>query len=120
MGALLRRSPCAHLFLSMYGFSMLTSTGLRAMVIGVFARGRHAGAPAMLMVALLAYFSNLLRLPNQLFFRAGCDLFISDMLMGRWFKIGFIVSSSLGRVVGCRVTYWKSLVGGRLQGGRKH
>ena len=79
-------------FYSMYFFSMLTAH-IAAMVAAFFAVALGAGAPAMLTIAILAYFSNLCGCvtnystgPLIIYFGLGY------VPQPRWFGIGFFVS----------------------------
>jgi len=97
-------------FYSMYAFSMLTAH-ISAMVAAFLALAAGAGAPAMLSVALLAYFSNLCACtthystgPVIIYFGFGY------VPIPRWFRIGFIVS--LFHMViwlGVGLAWWKLL-----------
>ena len=97
-------------FYSMYAFSMLTGHILA--FVGVFMTvASSAGSPPLLMVALLAYFSNL----------CGCTTHYSSgpiiiyfglgyVTVARWFAIGFIVSlAHLAIWLGVGLPYWKLL-----------
>jgi DASS family divalent anion:Na+ symporter len=79
-------------FYSMYMFSMLTAH-IAAMVAAFFALSLGAGAPVMVSVALLAYFSNLCACttyystgPVVIYFGLG---YVESK---KWFAIGFLVS----------------------------
>ena len=79
-------------FYSMYCFSMLTAH-ISAMVAAFFAVALGAGAPTMLTIAILAYFSNLCACvtnystgPVIIYFGLGY------VPPHRWFAIGFVVS----------------------------
>ena len=79
-------------FYSMYFFSMLTAH-IAAMVAAFFAVALGVGAPAMLTVAILAYFSNLCGCvtnystgPLIIYFGLGY------VPQPKWFGIGFLVS----------------------------
>ena len=111
MGALATALTLALIyFYSMYGFSMLTGH-ITAMVAAFLALAVTAGAPAMLMVALLAYFSNLCGCLTN--YSSGPVVIYSGfgyVPMGRWFKIGFIVSIfHLAVWLGVGLPYWKFL-----------
>ena len=76
----------------MYGFSMLTGH-ITAMAGAFFAVSLAAGAPPLLTVALIAYFSNLCGCltnystgPVVIYFGLGY------VPIGRWFRIGFLVA----------------------------
>ncbi|WP_260483450.1 anion permease [Sphingomicrobium flavum] len=97
-------------FYSMYGFSMLTGH-ISAMVGAFIAVAVAAGAPPLLIVALLAYFSNLCGClthystgPTVIYFGLG---YVS---VPDWFRIGFFVS--LFHMViwlGIGLPWWKLL-----------
>jgi len=97
-------------FYSMYMFSMLTAH-IAAMVAAFLALSYGAGAPAMLTVALLAYFSNLCACttyyssgPIVIYFGLG---YVSS---GKWFSTGFLIS--LFHMViwlGIGMMWWKFL-----------
>ncbi len=97
-------------FYSMYGFSMLTGH-ITAMVGTFFAVAVGAGAPPMLTVALLAYFSNLCGCltnystgPVVIYFGLG---YVES---ARWFRIGFLVSLlHLAVWLGVGLPWWKFL-----------
>ena len=79
-------------FFSMYGFSMLTGH-ITAMAGAFFAVSLAAGAPPLLTVALIAYFSNLCGCltnystgPVIIYFGLGY------VPVARWFRIGFLVA----------------------------
>lgn len=79
-------------FYSMYFFSMLTAH-IAAMVAAFFAVASGVGAPAMLTVAILAYFSNLCGCvtnystgPLIIYFGLGY------VPQPKWFGVGFLVS----------------------------
>jgi DASS family divalent anion:Na+ symporter len=97
-------------FYSMYAFSMLTGHILA--FVGVFMTvANSAGAPPLLIVPLLAYFSNL----------CGCTTHYSTgpviiyfglgyVTVARWFAVGFIVSlAHLAVWLGVGLPYWKLL-----------
>jgi len=111
MGALATALTLALIyFYSMYGFSMLTGH-ITAMVAAFLALAITAGAPAMLMVALLAYFSNLCGCLTN--YSSGPVVIYSGfgyVPVARWFKIGFIVSLlHLAVWLGVGLPYWKLL-----------
>lgn len=97
-------------FYSMYAFSMLTGH-IMAFAAAFMLVANSAGAPPLLMVALLAYFSNL----------CGCTTHYSTGPMiiyfglgyinvPRWFAIGFVVSvAHLAVWLGVGLPYWKML-----------
>ena len=97
-------------FYSMYGFSMLTGH-IKAMVAAFFLVATGAGAPPMLTVALLAYFSNLCGCltnystgPVVIYFGLGY------VETARWFRIGFLVSLlHLTIWLGVGLPWWKLL-----------
>ena len=97
-------------FYSMYAFSMLTGH-IKAMVAAFFLVATGAGAPPMLTVALLAYFSNLCGCltnystgPVVIYFGLG---YIQP---ARWFRIGFLVSLlHLAIWLGVGLPWWKYL-----------
>ena len=97
-------------FYSMYGFSMLTGH-ITAMVAAFLALAISAGVPAMLMVALLAYFSNLCGCLTN--YSSGPVVIYSGfgyVPVARWFKIGFLVSLfHLIVWLGVGLPYWKLL-----------
>ena len=97
-------------FYSMYGFSMLTghimAMGSALMLVAV-----GAGAPPLLIVALIAYFSNLCGCltnystgPLVIYFGLG------RVTVGRWYLAGFLVSLLHMAVwLGVGLPYWKLL-----------
>ena len=95
-------------FYSMYGFSMLTGH-IKAMVAAFFLVAVGAGAPPMLTVALLAYFSNLCGCltnystgPVVIYFGLG---YVES---ARWFRIGFLVSLlHIAIWLGVGLPWWK-------------
>ena len=97
-------------FYSMYAFSMLTGH-IKAMVAAFFLVAVGAGAPPMLTVALLAYFSNLCGCltnystgPVVIYFGLG---YVES---ARWFRIGFLVSLlHLAIWLGVGLPWWKLL-----------
>ncbi|MBB3763159.1 DASS family sodium-coupled anion symporter [Sphingomicrobium lutaoense] len=97
-------------FYSMYGFSMLTGH-ITAMVGAFLAVAVAAGAPPLLMVAMLAYFSNLCGClthystgPVVIYFGLGYHS------VGDWFRMGFIVSLFHMAVwLGIGLGWWKLL-----------
>ena len=97
-------------FYSMYGFSMLTGH-IKAMVAVFFLVAVGTGAPPMLTVALLAYFSNLCGCltnystgPVVIYFGLG---YVESI---RWFRIGFLVSLlHLAVWLGVGLPWWKLL-----------
>ena len=97
-------------FYSMYGFSMLTGH-IKAMVAAFFLVAVGAGAPPMLTVALLAYFSNLCGCltnystgPVVIYFGLG---YVES---ARWFRIGFLVSLlHIAIWMGVGLPWWKFL-----------
>ncbi len=97
-------------FYSMYAFSMLTGH-IKAMVAAFFLVATGAGAPPMLTVALLAYFSNLCGCltnystgPVVIYFGLGY------VQPARWFRIGFLVSLlHLAIWLGIGLPRWKYL-----------
>jgi DASS family divalent anion:Na+ symporter len=79
-------------FYSMYGFSMLTAH-ISAMVAAFFGVALAAGAPPLVTVALMAYFSCLCACttnystgPVIIYFGLGY------VPVGKWFRIGFLMS----------------------------
>lgn len=97
-------------FYSMYAFSMMT--GHIMAMAGVFlAVGAAAGAPAMLIVPLIAYTSNLCGCltnystgPTIIYFGLGY------VPIGRWFGIGFLMSLiHLVVWLGVGLPYWRLL-----------
>ena len=97
-------------FYSMYGFSMLTGH-ITAMVAAFLAVALALGVPGMLMVALLAYFSNLCGCLTN--YSTGPVVIYSGfgyVPVGRWFKVGAIVSLfHLAVWLGVGLPYWKWL-----------
>ena len=97
-------------FYSMYSFSMLTAH-IAAMVAAFFAVALGAGAPAMLTVAIFAYFSNLCGCttnystgPVIIYFGLG---YVSPQ---KWFANGFLVSLyHLAIWFGVGLIWWKIL-----------
>jgi DASS family divalent anion:Na+ symporter len=97
-------------FYSMYSFSMLTAH-IAAMVAAFFSVALGAGAPAMLTVAIFAYFSNLCGCttnystgPVIIYFGLG---YVSPQ---RWFANGFLVSLyHLSIWFGVGLIWWKIL-----------
>jgi divalent anion:Na+ symporter, DASS family len=97
-------------FYSMYAFSMLTGH-IMAFVVAFMIVANEAAVPPLLMVALLAYFSNL----------CGCTTHYSSgpliiyfglgyVTVPRWFGIGFLVSlAHLVIWLGIGLPYWKLL-----------
>ena len=97
-------------FYSMYGFSMLTGH-ITAMVAAFLAVGISAGAPPMLMVALLAYFSNLCGcLTNYSTGPIVIYFGLNYVTAPKWLKIGFLVSLfHLAIWLGLGLLWWKLL-----------
>ncbi len=97
-------------FYSMYGFSMLTGH-IMAMVATFLAVALALDVPGMLMVALLAYFSNLCGCLTN--YSTGPVVIYSGfgyVPVARWFKIGFIISLfHLFVWLGVGLPYWKLL-----------
>ena len=97
-------------FYSMYGFSMLTGH-ITAMVAAFLAVALAVGVPGMLMVALLAYFSNLCGCLTN--YSTGPVVIYSGfgyVPVGRWFKVGLVVSIfHLAVWPGAGLPYWKWL-----------
>ncbi len=97
-------------FYSMYGFSMLTGH-ITAMVAAFLAVALVLNVPGMLMVALLAYFSNLCGCLTN--YSTGPVVIYSGfgyVPVARWFKIGFIISLfHLFVWLGVGLPYWKLL-----------
>lgn len=97
-------------FYSMYGFSMLTGH-ITAMVAAFLAVALALKVPGMLMVALLAYFSNLCGCltnystgPVVIYFGFGY------VPVSQWFKVGLMVSIfHLVVWLGVGLPYWKLL-----------
>ncbi len=97
-------------FYSMYGFSMLTAH-ISAMVAAFFAVALAAGAPPLVTVALLAYFSCLCACttnystgPTIIYFGLG---FVP---VGKWFRIGFLISLFHFAIwLGLGLAWWKLL-----------
>ena len=97
-------------FYSMYAFSMLTAH-ISAMVAAFFAVAAATGAPPLLTVALLAYFSNLCACTTN--YSSGPIIIyfgLGYVRSGSWFRIGAAVSSFhivIGLGVG--LLWWKVL-----------
>jgi DASS family divalent anion:Na+ symporter len=97
-------------FYSMYGFSMLTAH-ISAMVAAFFGVALAAGAPPLVTVALLAYFSCLCACttnystgPVIIYFGLGY------VPVGKWFGIGFLISLyHLVIWLGLGLVWWKLL-----------
>ena len=97
-------------FYSMYLFSMLTAH-IAAMVAIFFTLSLTAGAPLMLTVAIMAYFSNLCASityyssgPIVIYFGAG---YVSAQ---KWFRVGFLISIFHMLVwLGPGLLWWKLL-----------
>jgi len=97
-------------FFSMYGFSMFTAH-ISALVSAFFAVAAGAGAPPMLMVALMAYFSclcgcttNYSTGPVIIYFGLGY------VKAPRWFGVGFVVALfHLGVWLTVGLGWWKLL-----------
>jgi DASS family divalent anion:Na+ symporter len=97
-------------FFSMYGFSMFTAH-IAALVSAFFAVAAAAGAPPMLTVALMAYFSclcgcttNYSTGPFVIYFGLG---YVSS---SRWFSVGFVVALfHLAVWLGAGLLWWKVL-----------
>ena len=97
-------------FYSMYGFSMLTGH-ITAMVAAFLAVALALGVPGTLMVAMLAYFSNLCGCltnystgPVVIYFGFGY------VPVSQWFKVGLMVSIfHLVVWLGVGLPYWKLL-----------
>jgi len=97
-------------FYSMYLFSMLTAH-IAAMVSIFFALSLTAGAPLMVTVAVIAYFSNLCASltyystgPVVIYFGSG---YVSPQ---KWFKVGFLISLfHLAVWLGPGLLWWKLL-----------
>ncbi|UCF81501.1 MAG: DASS family sodium-coupled anion symporter [Acidobacteriota bacterium] len=97
-------------FYSMYGFSMLTAH-ISALATAFFAIAASAGAPPMLTIALLAYFSNLCACttnystgPVIIYFGLG---YVPSQ---SWFKVGALVSLfHLAVWLGVGMAWWKIL-----------
>jgi DASS family divalent anion:Na+ symporter len=97
-------------FYSMYGFSMLTAH-ISAMVVAFMAVALAAGAPPMVTIALLAYFSclcgattNYSTGPVIIYFGLG---YVEPV---KWFRVGFLVSLyHLAIWLGLGLAWWKLL-----------
>ena len=97
-------------FYSMYGFSMFTAH-IAALVAAYFAVGAAAGAPPMLLVPLLAYFSclcgcttNYSTGPVIIYFALGY------VPASTWFRVGFVVALfHLAVWLGVGLPWWKLL-----------
>ena len=97
-------------FYSMYGFSMLTAH-ITALVAAFFGVALAAGAPPLVTVALLAYFSCLCACttnystgPVIIYFGLGY------VPVGKWFRIGFLTSLyHLAIWLGLGLAWWKVL-----------
>ncbi len=97
-------------FFSMYGFSMLTGH-IAALAAAFFSVAAAAGTPPLLMVALIAAFSNLCGCltnystgPVIIYFGLGY------VPVARWFRIGFVVALfHLAIWLGLGLLWWKVL-----------
>jgi DASS family divalent anion:Na+ symporter len=97
-------------FFSMYGFSMLTGH-LVALAGGFFVVGHAAEAPPVLLIALIAYFSNLCGCltnystgPVVIYFGLG---YVTPQ---RWFAVGFAMALFHITIwLGVGLPYWKML-----------
>jgi DASS family divalent anion:Na+ symporter len=79
-------------FYSMYGFSMLTAH-ITALVAAFFTVAHAAGAPPMITIALLAYFSSLCACTTNYSTPPVVVYFgFRYVPPGAWFKIGAVVS----------------------------
>ena len=79
-------------FVSMYGFSMLTGH-ITALIVVFFALGLAGGAPPLVLVALLAYFSSLCGCTTN--YSTGPVIIyygLGYVPAGQWFRIGAIVA----------------------------
>lgn len=97
-------------FYSMYGFSMLTGH-ISAMVGAFMAVAIAAGAPPLLIIALLAYFSNLCGCLTHYSTGPVCIYFgLGYHSVAEWFRIGFVVSLFHMAVwLGLGLPWWKLL-----------
>ena len=97
-------------FYSMYGFSMLTGH-ITALAAAFFAVAHAAGAPPLLIVALLAPFGNLCACLTNYSTGPVVIYFGLDYVpAGRWFRIGFLVSLyHLVIWLGLGLAWWKLL-----------
>ena len=97
-------------FYSMYAFSMLTGHIL-AMAGVFFAVGAAAGAPPLLLVPLVAYFSNLCGcLTNYSSGPVVIYYGLGYVPIGRWFAVGFLMSlMHMAIWLGIGLPYWKLL-----------
>jgi DASS family divalent anion:Na+ symporter len=97
-------------FYSMYGFSMLTAH-ISAMVAAFFGVALAAGAPPLVTVALFAYFSCLCACTTN--YSTGPVIIYFGLRyvpVGKWFRIGFLVSLyHLAIWLGAGLAWWKLL-----------
>lgn len=97
-------------FYSMYGFSMLTAH-ISAMTAAFFAVAAAAGAPALLVVPLMAYFSNLCACTTN--YSTGPVILyygLGYVPASTWFRAGFVVSLfHLAVWLGAGLAWWKVL-----------
>jgi DASS family divalent anion:Na+ symporter len=97
-------------FFSMYGFSMLTGH-IMAMAGVFFVVGNAAGAPPLLLVALISYFSTLCGcLTNYSTGQVVIYFGMGYVTARRWFAIGLAVAGfQLAVWLGVGLPYWKLL-----------
>lgn len=97
-------------FYSMYGFSMLTGH-IAAMAGAFFAIAVAANTPPMLMVALMAYFSDLCGCTTNYSSGPVCIYFgLGYNQASTWFRIGFLISlMHLAIWLGVGLGWWKLL-----------
>ncbi len=97
-------------FYSMYGFSMLTAH-IAALAGAFFTVGLSAGAPSLLMVALVAYFSSLCACTTNYSSGPVIIYFGQGYLPAQtWFKVGGLVSLfHLVVWLGVGMVWWKLL-----------
>ena len=97
-------------FYSMYGFSMMTGH-IMAMAGVFFVVGKAAGAPPLLLVAMISYFSNLCGCLTN--YSTGQVVIYSGLgyvTTRRWFAVGFCVGLfHLAVWLGVGLPYWRAL-----------
>jgi DASS family divalent anion:Na+ symporter len=97
-------------FYSMYGFSMMTGH-IMAMAGVFFVVGKAAGAPPLLLVAMISYFSNLCGCLTN--YSTGQVVIYSGLgyvTTRRWFAVGFCVGLfHLAVWLGVGLPYWRML-----------
>ncbi len=97
-------------FYSMYGFTMLTGH-IAAMAGAFFAVALAAGTPPLLMVALIAYFSNLCGCTTNYSTGPFCIYYgLGYVEIGTWYRVGFLVSLlHISVWLGVGLVWWKIL-----------